>query len=277
MRKLIRILAGVAVLGAIAFVPSPASASHGPAPTAPHEDIPVINIVNPLTVTDACVVTGGVDAGTSFSNTAHGTIGGVVPLIPVLTQDPSHSHFAFNEAVISCLLLAAGGLDVEATGGNDGHILDVGAGPLVGGDGPPHDHNGHHGSTIESAWSHSSDYDGDAADDCATGSNTNKADIEIGGTHGWVKYVRVAAVVHAWGCVDLNDATSPLDGAGDYFSADLAISPQPVPLVDVPLFPDSPLACFLEPLNFITNANLQPCAFLLVGPAIRGTALLPLV
>jgi hypothetical protein len=320
MRKLIRILVGVAMLfGAVAVMPTPASADHGEGATASpacnpaqdadcwHEEMP--NAAVPTGDLDVCLVTGAVLPGTSFANPAHN------PTIPIVNQDPSHSHFTFEEAVINCPLPGSvGELAVDAEGGNDGHMIDVDLGytgdlpPCGGPDGSlptldsiadcieldpistnqaQHDFNGHHGSVIESAWSHSSTYvqaDGDPAaapsapgesNACTDGLDQNKFNISATAagprtSQGWGKYIRIGAVVYTWGC--FNDGAAPSDGRTT-FGAVLAIVPNPLPVDPTGLFPASPLACVLEPFNALPTPDFEPCGFILVGAALRGTAL----
>jgi len=138
MRKLIRLLAGVVLLGALLAVAnvSPALAKHGqrhqgqlpeddlkPSTTGGshddstggwHEEQPDLAVA---AADDRCVVTGTVDPGRSFENDAH------FPSVPLVNDNPSHSHFQFIDTTITCI--AAGELSVRADGGNDGHMIDL--------------------------------------------------------------------------------------------------------------------------------------------------------
>jgi hypothetical protein len=322
MSKLTRILIGVAMLlGAVAVMPSPANAGHGTGPSGSdpsggaHEEM--ANAAIPTGNLDVCLVTGAVLPGTAFSNpTAHN------PNVNLVNQDPSHSHFTFEEAVINCPLQGSvGELAVDADGGNDGHMIDVDLGygttdlpPCGGPDGtipqpesisdcieldgpfstnqPQHDFNAHHGSVNESAWSNSSRYvqaddgapesgDSNACAAGVDGDDQNKFNIDatpVGGggkSEGWGKYIRVGTVVYTWGC--FNDGAAPADGRRT-FGAALVIVPNPLPIDPTNgLFPASPLACVLEPFNAVPVVpDFDPCGFILVGAALRGTGLMDL-
>lgn len=217
MRKLIRVLAGVVVFGALlAVMPTtPSAADHDCAPggavDAPcpatgagtpgnaagwHEEMPNMKVAGPEHV---CVVVGTVKGG----NAPLGSAGHPLPGPPAGVDDPAHSHFEFIETAITC---DDGAVAVTADGGNDGHVMNyapAGAPELDGIDGTPtancafgHPVGGgngaHHGSMTESGWSHSSGYTGGAGSctaggehnggnsgQCAAGPTANKADITI--------------------------------------------------------------------------------------------------
>src|SRR5687768_6987964 len=187
MRNLIRILAGTALVGALAFVSTPVSANHDGGtntnwPLGPHEEMPEPKLVESPNM--VCAVTGSVIVPVYTPGGPQHTV-----VIPEVNDDPSHSHFTFLDTAIICAdasKLAVEIFDVDATGGNDGHMIDLFdptnpvGGPngdpleldctdrLIPGDvdptpkptcvGPDHDFNDHHGSVNESAWSHSSTY-----------------------------------------------------------------------------------------------------------------------
>lgn len=240
MRKLIRIVAGAALLTAFALVSTPASANHhgtgdGWPDGGGHENEP-----KPLQVTapphSTCAVTGQVttDADGNPADGDEETTGGPQHL-PVpdppgdpVTGNPSHSHYNFLDTAIACVGTVTQVFDVEADGGNDGHRSP---------DNPQaaHPFNNHHGSVNFSAWSNSALYSGDkgtlvAPHPCRPTAVTNKGDISATPTVppqpanlGWVKYVRVGALVHAWGCFQAGP------NAGTTFSADLDFTPTNVP------------------------------------------------
>ena len=278
MRKLIRILAGVALLSAAALGPSPAFANHGTGtpPSNPaggyHEEMPELAVPTPA---DLCIVSGQVLPGDPFDTAAHS------PEAPLVNDDPSHSHFTFVESIINCT--QTGPLAVDATGGNDGHMLDilgvpdvVDTTPLeldpVTDDSAQHEFDAHHGSVNESAWSNSSTYDGGQggghSNACADGQNNNKGDISIirqsdgAPGKGWVKYVRVGVVVYAWGCFNQGSAA----GANNHFGSTLVILPDLVPAQVDPFLPGTGTpTCVLE------FAGLGPaCGFILAGTAVTG-------
>src|SRR5688500_15566887 len=128
MRKLIRILAGVVLIGAVLAVNvSPALANHGVGPDPDGEAGPLIDTQKPpdgegtpndntgapgvdslgwheeqpdfaiADVADPCVVTGTVDPGASFTNNSH------LVEVPLVNDDPAHSHFEFLNTVINCV------------------------------------------------------------------------------------------------------------------------------------------------------------------------------
>jgi len=204
MRKLTRLLVGVVLFAAVlAHYAPPAGADHGVGTTEQppsgsgtvgddaagwHEEEPDFAIAQP---SDPCVVTGTVDPGIPFNNDTH------FPSVPLVNDDPSHSHFAFINSIIDCPL-SDGALAVTADGGNDGHMIDLFCGPMASPDptcgdpmapgwspleadlddqicstvhpslcmgapvdgGDQHEFNSHHGSENESGWSHSSLYSG---------------------------------------------------------------------------------------------------------------------
>lgn len=320
MRKLIRLLAGVVLVSAFLALHAPGAYAHhgvGHDPTATqssdltptkpyddplppptegvhgdstggwHEEEPDLAIAQ---AAEPCVVTGTVDPGVSFNNDAH------LANVPLVNDNPSHSHFEFINTIINCK--DAGALQVEANGGNDGHMIDI-LDPLhpVGGangdvleldldepnsigiTGPDtkgeHDFNAHHGSVNESAWSHSAGYSmnganpGGESNACTPDDSTknqNKADISIVSTNGsgdgWVKYIRVGVVVYAWGCVDIGDGK-------DVFSAVLVILPNVLP-TPVPGFFDGTVFNPICPLESVIGPPASPCGFILVGVAWRG-------
>lgn len=224
MRNLIRILAGTALVGALAFVSTPpVSATHDAGtgtnwPLGPHEEMPEPKVVAYPNM--ACAVTGSVTVLPIYApgGPQHSTV------IPEVNDDPSHSHYTFLDTAIICLdasKLAVEIFDVDATGGNDGHMFDIydGADPAcpapVGGpncdpleldcldsalpldvdpgskptcQGDDHDFNDHHGSVNESAWSHSSGYvdhgidDGTCNDQPKVPTHKNKGNITATGT-----------------------------------------------------------------------------------------------
>jgi len=310
MRKLIRLLAGVVLISAFfALHASPAFADHGvgAGPTADpyddpeppttgvhgdasegwHEEQPDLAISN---ANDPCVVTGTVKPGVPFASDAH------LVNVPLVNDDPSHSHFEFLNTIINCV--GAGPLGVDADGGNDGHMIDIldPAAPVGGangdileldGAGPDstaqHDFNKHHGSVNESGWSHSANYSGGTSagqsNDCPedTTKDQNKADININqqnppnnSASGWVKYIRVGVVVYAWGC-------APGIDTNDRFSSVLVILPNLFP-TGVGPFPGStfnplcPLDFLTEPPFNLTAIPASPCGFVLAGVAWRGDA-----
>ena len=298
VKTLIRLLTGVALLGAaLAYDVSPASADHGVAATDEpcpgdsgtagdncwHEEQPDFAIAQP---SDPCVVTGTVDPGNPPIYKTH------FPSVPLVNDDPSHSHFAFIDSIINCPL-TDGALSVTAEGGNDGHMIDILGDPdtldttplevdlddrfcstvypslcmgvpVVDG-GRQHEFDHHHGAVGESGWSHSSLYSGGAgggeSNVCSTiptTRNQNKADININGNSGWVKYVRIGVVVYAWGCV-LGLAPNQV------FSSVLLILPNVLPVGVPGLYPGG----VLNPLCLL---GLTPCGFILAGTAWRGSA-----
>jgi hypothetical protein len=195
MRKLIRLMAGIVVFGAVlAAAPGPASADHDlgtpagsnvPAPATGkgvagdvtngwHEEAPNLKVAG-LEV--LCQVTGTVLGGDPPTPSA-----GHNPFPPAGIDDPAHSHFNFLNTVITC---TDSTLDpVIADGGNDGHVLPwpppqpppPGApelelpearAPVCTDQHPVGASNGaHHGSMTESGWSHSSDYSGGSSNTC---------------------------------------------------------------------------------------------------------------
>jgi hypothetical protein len=192
MRKLIRLMAGIVVFGAVlAAAPGPASADHDlnspagsnvPAPATGkgvagdnvngwHEEAPNLKAAGPEQV---CQVLGTVLGGDPPTPSA-----GHNPFPPAGIDDPAHSHFNFLNTVITC---TDSTLDpVIADGGNDGHVLPwppPQPPPAVAPELEPvapncaYDHpvgagNGaHHGSMTESGWSHSSDYSGGSSNTC---------------------------------------------------------------------------------------------------------------
>lgn len=268
MRKLIRILAGTTLVGAFAFVSSPARAIHDdPAGTnwpcnpgtdpacvaagasmADHEEQPEMKLVKDPNM--ACVVTGMVTVTPAYvpGGPQHMTT------IPEVNDDPSHSHYKFLDTAIVCGDISKSPPTVErfavdASGGNDGHIVDVFSPPVTATEPPPwcgpngdcieldctdkvvpgdvdpfskpmcegddHDFNDHHGSVNESAWSNGVDYAPGVVPDDDHGQcndyvfpyiHKNKGNITATGTlakpgpnKGWVKYVRIGPIVHAWG------------------------------------------------------------------------------
>ena len=259
MRRLIRILAGVALVGAVAFVSTPVSATHDGGtgtnwPLGPHEEQP-----EPKSVAEpnlVCAVTGGVTVPIyTPGGPAHSTV------IPEVNDDPSHSHYTFLDTAIICgdsSKLTVEIFDVSATGGNDGHIIDVidddngdpieldctdsvlpgdvDPGTKPGCTGDDHGFNPHHGSVNESAWSHSSDYapgadDGTCNDNPTVPVHANKGNItatgtlsKIGPNEGWVKYLRVGPVVHAWGSFYSGPYAANKGGCVN-FSAELLFTP----------------------------------------------------
>jgi len=281
MRKLIRIMAGIAIVGALAFVAPPANADHwvapNPTPGDPHESAP-----NPAFAgfESVCAVAGEVLPGVT-GGTSHTVNGNAVP-----GTQATHSHYKFVETSIVCDDIL-GGLGVTANGGNDGHLVDVECttGDLNPSDcntlvaDVPHDHNAHHGSTNESGWSHCSDYNGDIesggtdaddctypeaeSNDCVSADNRNKGDIAAGAATGWVKYLRVGVVIYAWGCFDTPATVANL-AARPFFSAALAIFPPStagagnLPLC---LVPDNPV-----------TGTPPSCGFSIAGVAHRSAA-----
>jgi hypothetical protein len=260
MRKLIRLMAGIVVFGAVlAATPGPASADHDcgspagsnkPCPPASkgtagdgvngwHEEMPNLKRAGAEHV---CQVLGTVLGGDPAGPSSH-------TLPPAGIDDPAHSHFNFLNTVITC---DDATLDpVIADGGNDGHMLDPDGGVIE--HDPPqaiavdcvpqHPYNDHHGSMTQSGWSHSSDYsggpsntctvatpqhDGGNAGACVAGNNINKADITItrvgvgtaGGAPNFVKYIRLGNLVWFWGC---NNILAP----ARRFSGALVIAPDP--------------------------------------------------
>lgn len=254
MSRLIRILAGTALVGALVFVNSPSAlAGHDGGtgtnwPLGPHEEQPEPKLVAEPNM--LCAVTGGV---TVPIYTPGGPQHSVV--IPEVNDDPSHSHYTFLDTAIICGDISKLGVeifDVSATGGNDGHMIDVidddNGDPieldcidgLLPGDvdpgskpcgGPDHGFNDHHGSVNESAWSHSSGYPGDPGLCDDNGGAANKGSITATGTvskpgpnEGWVKYVRVGPVVHAWGSFYIGPYATNKGGCAN-FSAELLFTP----------------------------------------------------
>lgn len=294
MRKLIRITAGAALLGAVLFVgTTPVSADHdSPAGTnwpctsgdglnpptgcdgdAYHEEMPDLAEAQPA---DVCVVGGQVLPGT-VTNGGPQHLPGVG--IPLVNEDPAHSHFEFVQSVISCL--GTGELDVAANGGNDGHMIDVldypqslpDATPLevdpITSDAAQHEFDDHHGSTNESGWSNSSLYSGGqgggSSNACTSAMNNNKADISITNTggaseSGWVKYIRVGVALYAWGCFELD---GDISGRNPFFSAVMVILPDLVPVSNPPFLPGG------DPTCLIPNSPV-PCGFIIIGAALRG-------
>jgi hypothetical protein len=252
MRTLIRIAAGITLVGALAIVnPPPVSASHGTGTTGnspiggTHEPMPTPAVAVPGGV--VCAVAGSVLPGTPGGGTQH--------LVPPVGNDATHSHFSFIDAAIACS--DTGLIPVAADGGNDGHIVDID------GQSVPHAFNDHHGSTNESGWSTSSDYSGGSgggqSNACAGSANTNKADIVAGTSSGWVKYVRVGTVLYVWGCF----TSGPIASSGTpAFSATLAIaSPSTQGVSNLPF-------C-LVPNNDVTGTS-PSCGFSIAGVASRG-------
>lgn len=287
MRKLIRILVAVALVGALAFVaPSAAWAGHGTDPDGAgplpdnnpsggsHEPAPLPAIANAAV---PCTVEGEVSPGSAGGGEDH--------LVPPAGNDASHSHYAFISAGINCTDFN-GAKTVTSGGGNDGHCLDV---DDLATDDPSrdpgveellelschHPFNDHHGSTNESAWSNSSGYAAGTAgvqsNACADGDNVNKANIGVtpgpakAGT-GWVKYLRVGTALYVWGCFNAGS----LGTDNPNFSAALAIYP-PAPSNTGPgttlpfclIAPDFPVIGFL--------GTPTGCGFTIRGLAWRGT------
>ena len=188
MRKLIRVLLGVALFGAfLTVLPAPAAlanhdlgaagTSNTPAPAGSagnhgditngwHEEMP-----NPRYAgfERDCAVVGTVKGGEPPQDPR-----GHNPFPPEGIDDPAHSHFEFIQTQITCINPAAPVppevLTVIARGGNDGHIVPwepVGSLPETDMVTPnctfqhpvsPQPHGKHHGSMTESGWSHSSGF-----------------------------------------------------------------------------------------------------------------------
>ena len=234
MRKTLHLLASAAVLAAFVIAAPVAQANHDDgggggrgwpsATVSTHDDRPEA----PLPLTDAgtvCNVTGNVTT-TAYEGLV--VEGNTVPLVSgpgpqhatgesveAVNNNPSHTHYQFNELVLQCVGEISGAIAVVADGGNDGHLGDLGD-PLN------HPKNAHHGSVNLSAWSNQSSYSHQCGE---TGGNVNKGDISgtIGTdtAHGWVKYDRVGTLVRAWGTFECG--TGP--GVGKSFTAELVLTP----------------------------------------------------
>jgi hypothetical protein len=279
MRKLIRLMAGLAVLSLLVMVAPPAAATHwGPAgPDDPsggvHESAPALAVVVPAI---PCVVAGDVVPGTPGALRREHVIPG---------NQATHSHFTFVDAIINCT--DTGGISVDANGGNDGHTFDIGNSncielpPNLTGGTCPHPtgaaHQPHHGSTNDSGWSHSSGYAGGsnnlASNACVSGNNRNKANIAAGPgpvrSTGWLKYYRVGVVLYVWGCF----TGGPISTSGSpAFSAVLAIFPPSGLFAGAPN-PNFPL-CLIPEVPPVTPQP-APCGFSVAGAAVRGTPWLP--
>lgn len=288
MRRLLRIAAGLVLLGAavIVAVPSPAAADHdspngtnwpctsgdgfgppaGCTGDAYHEEMPALAEASSA---DVCVVSGQVFPGTV-------TVRGPNHLarIPLVNENPSHSHFQFVQSVISCL--GTGALTVDAGGGNDGHMIDildnppavdtspVELDPLTS-NAPQHAFDDHHGATNESGWSNSSLYSGGtgggSSNACISNQNQNKVDISIRYEYGWMKYIRLGTVLYAWGCFEPG---GPISGANPFFSAVMVILPDLVPISAPPFLPGTGDPTCLVPDDAI------PCGYVVVGVGLRG-------
>lgn len=205
MRKFIRIIMGVALLGAFTLLPTAAYADHDdpngsniPSPAAGkgapgtepgwHEDIP------DKEVTDGAPCT--VDGDVTTSHSGHDDSG----------AEPTfgHGHYTFIGVEIACVGIE-GNLNVLADGAFDGPSDD----PVTGGG-----YNTDHGSSTPIAWSHCEGYSGGCPED---NSNVNKGDISSSGGvtgSGWVKFIRVGPAVEAWGTI-----------GSCTFSAELIFSP----------------------------------------------------
>ena len=239
MRTFVRVLVAVVLVGATALLAPPAAASHDsmcdgcPYDPSSHETQPAALVASPHST---CVVAGGVSTdadGDAFDGNEE-TLGG--PQHTLLEGDdpllgnPAHDHYVFTETVIACAGQIVEVFDVRADGGSDGHLVDLIA-PAA------HPFNPDHGAVDESAWSHSSQYSGDKvttppAPNCGSVDVKNKGDIRASSTLrsplpapnlGWVKYLRVGPIVHAWGCFQVGG------DAGTHFSADLVFTPTAVP------------------------------------------------
>jgi hypothetical protein len=141
-----------------------------------------------------------------------------VGLAPGVINNPSHTHFFFQNVALQCSGEVSGLIEVVADGGNDGHIDST----------TDHAINDHHGSVTLSAWSNSSEYNnGTPCSDPPSGW-ANKGDItaSFGGdtANGWVKYDRVANYVKSWGQF-LPDCSTGV-ASGDRFWSDLILSPE---------------------------------------------------
>ena len=283
MGRLNRILR-VVVLAVLASGQAPAFANHGTGPQGldpaggHHEDMPELAVATPA---DACVFTGQILPGTAFVGSAH-----PIP-VPSVNDDAEHSHSQLVNSLVNCT--QTGPLDVVADFGNDGHMVELWATPTclftvrcveldpVTGGGPVHPFNSHHGSVGESAWSNSSGFSGGEgggeSNGCTGTANQNKGDIDIrrqasgAQASGWLKYVRVAAVVHMWGCFTGGTAAGP----NNHFSITAALVPDLVPVSIPPFFPGTG-----DPTCILEFARVGPaCGFLVVGVGVMGPSWLP--
>ena len=169
---------------------------------------------------------------------------GTVTTSPGVSATPTHGHYDFVTASITCTAvnplstLPTGAYDVDANGATDGEGT---------GDAKPGDET-YHGETDAIGWSHSGEYvaSGNACDDKKNDSNKGN----ITATHedsqktltGWVKFIRVGSAVEAWGCLAWdNESKGKIN-----FQAELQFIPNP---------PDQ---------NPVTNAILLGAA--VVGP-----------
>lgn len=295
MRMLGRILVAMAVMSALAYVHSaPASADHddpagtnwpctswdGLPPPLPrgcngdayHEEMP--DLARAIQA-DICLVTGQLSGAVTFGGPQHYPGFGV----PLVNEDPAHSHFQFVESIVSCL--GTGDLQMDVDGGHDGHMIDVldwphqvpdltplEVDPITSG-APQHEFDDHHGWTDESSWSNSSLYSGGQgggrSNACVSNRNDNKADISVGSfsgaESGWVKYVRLGPVLFFWGCLEPG---GPISGANPFFSGVLTIVTDLVPIALPPFVPGWGDPTCLVPASFV------PCGYLVAGVALRG-------
>jgi len=217
IRKFTVALAGLLMVGS--FVAPSASAGHGTSAkggkaSGPHEDPPTnLQVVLPESV---CTVTGAV---------------GTAPGVPIIGA--SHNHFTFVDTGITCTSVLggpSGTFSVMADGGSDGpgpirNIDEIGPGTLT----DPF----RHGEWGLLGWSHSSGYSGTLCGpigDPKRVNHVNKGDISVAGTDtgtGWVKFIRLGPVVHAWGCLNL--AVNGLN----YFNAELVFAADPPDTTDL--------------------------------------------
>jgi len=206
VRKFIVVLVGLLVLGNV-VAPS-AFAGHETGPKkgkagGPHEDPPTnLQVVLPESV---CTVTGSV---------------GTAPGVPIIGA--SHNHYTFVDTGITCISVLggpAGDFDVTAMGGTDGPPTVRNLDEIVVGSDVVR-----HGEWGLLGWSHSSGYPGSNLACDGKKNLPNKGYIAVSGVDsgdGWVKFIRLGPVVHAWGCLDL-----ALNGL-KFFNAELLFEADP--------------------------------------------------
>lgn len=287
--------------------PAPPAGTAGPVPGATgHEEMPNLAVATPEEAcivsgkVDPGVTTTNTFHGISIplvnANPSHShyrfidsvidcpaALGGVGPL-DVLSGGGNDGHMLD-------IVGNNGGIDC----GGNGQCLE--ADPVYPGpkDDKEHEFNNHHGSVNESAWSNSSGYTtsqtvpnpvpngpplpkplnfADKSNECDDGigdrnkANITATDADGNVARGWVKYIRVGVVVHAWGCFNSGDVP---DGRR-MFSAELLILPDVSPVAVAPFLPGgaTPL-CVTNSFPDPGSLADDPCGFVLAGTAVRGS------